>query len=222
MRTILPLVVVMLALVWAVLRALAVDEAKGRIARRLEADVERTISSLPPELQEDWADEWRAEFAAVASMPFSAFRLAQGLRRSAEVLREQTEPALPRMERRAERGPEAAEGSRRSAGDQLRFGARMRIRIGRISLAARRVTSVGRQTPRLGASLGRWYIRVARRARDAALRRWTRERAALVVIAFGIWSVAYALASRGEYFGAMLVLGVIVALLLLAGRRRTS
>jgi len=70
----------------AVARALAVDEIKGRVQAAARSSVERTISALPAELQAEWADEWRAELAAVITMPLSAAQYARGLRRSAHEL----------------------------------------------------------------------------------------------------------------------------------------
>jgi len=75
--------------VFAVLRALLVDETRGRVQRRVEASVEATIASLPAHLQAEWADEWRAELAATNSMPFTAARFARGLRHTANQLIEQ-------------------------------------------------------------------------------------------------------------------------------------
>lgn len=72
-----------IAFALALLRALALDEVRGRIQRRVEASVEATISSLPPELQEEWAEEWRAELAAMKTMPLSAVAFARGLRQTA-------------------------------------------------------------------------------------------------------------------------------------------
>lgn len=61
-------------------KALAVDEAKGRIQRYLAARLNATIDSLPEDLQDEWADEWRAELAAVMSMPWTAYRFVSGVR----------------------------------------------------------------------------------------------------------------------------------------------
>lgn len=82
------LVIVGLVAVFAltILKALAVDEVRGRIQRHTSASLEATIVSLPPELAAEWADEWRAELAAVISMPVTAARLARGLRHSASQL----------------------------------------------------------------------------------------------------------------------------------------
>jgi hypothetical protein len=71
-------------LILAVLRALALDEVRGRIARRAERSVEETLASMSVEQQAEWADEWRAELAAVRSMPVSALRFARGVRASAD------------------------------------------------------------------------------------------------------------------------------------------
>jgi hypothetical protein len=75
-----------LGVVGAVVRALLIDEARGRLQRRISADVERTIASLPQGLQAEWADEWRAELAATISMPLAASAFAWGLRKSATEL----------------------------------------------------------------------------------------------------------------------------------------
>jgi len=72
--------------VLAVLRALALDEVTGRIARRAERSIEETIASLPAEQQAEWADEWRAEVASLRSLPFSALLFARGVRVSAAEL----------------------------------------------------------------------------------------------------------------------------------------
>jgi DNA-binding NarL/FixJ family response regulator len=75
-----------LGVLGAIARAFAVDEARGYIQNRVRADVEGIIASLPPELREEWADEWREELAAVISMPLTAIRFARGLRQSAVLL----------------------------------------------------------------------------------------------------------------------------------------
>lgn len=74
---------VVIAFILALLRALAMDELRGRIQRQVEASVEATISALPIELQEEWAEEWRAELDAMKSMPLSAIAFARGLRHTA-------------------------------------------------------------------------------------------------------------------------------------------
>jgi hypothetical protein len=66
-----------------VLKALAVDQVKGQIQRRITAILDATIASLTPELAAEWGDEWRAELAAVISMPITAARYAWGVRRTA-------------------------------------------------------------------------------------------------------------------------------------------
>jgi hypothetical protein len=73
-------------LVLVILKALAVDQVRGQIQRRITASVEATIASLPDELQAEYAEDWRAELAAVKSMPITAARLARGLRQSATEL----------------------------------------------------------------------------------------------------------------------------------------
>jgi hypothetical protein len=68
-----------LTLFVALLRGVAVDEARGRVERRITESVESKIAALPPQLQDEWADEWRAELAAVISMPITAAQFARGL-----------------------------------------------------------------------------------------------------------------------------------------------
>ncbi len=74
------------AVALVIVKALAVDEVRGRIQRRVAERLEATIATLPPELQREWADEWRAELRTVISMPIAAARLARGLRLSASEL----------------------------------------------------------------------------------------------------------------------------------------
>jgi hypothetical protein len=73
-------------LVLLVVRSLAVDEVKGRLQHRVRVSVEATIDALPPDLQAEWGEEWRAELDAVITMPFAAAQFAHGLRRSAREL----------------------------------------------------------------------------------------------------------------------------------------
>jgi hypothetical protein len=86
MTVLLALAATTIALVGMIVRALLVDEARGRIKRRVIANVETTIASLPEDLQAQWAEEWRAELAATIDMPLAAALFAQGLRRSAAEL----------------------------------------------------------------------------------------------------------------------------------------
>ncbi|HTZ86151.1 MAG TPA: hypothetical protein VMB05_05735 [Solirubrobacteraceae bacterium] len=83
MNVLLPIVVTLAAGVITVVRALAVDEVRGYIQRRITASVDATIESLPPDLQEEWGDEWRAELSSVISSPVTAIKFALGLRLSA-------------------------------------------------------------------------------------------------------------------------------------------
>jgi DNA-binding NarL/FixJ family response regulator len=75
-----------LGVIAAIAKAFAVDEARGYFQNRVRADVEVIIASLSPELQEEWADEWRKELAAMISMPLTAIRFVRGLRQSAASL----------------------------------------------------------------------------------------------------------------------------------------
>ena len=86
MNVLLAIVGLVAAIALTILKALAMDEIRGRIQRHIRASVESTITSLPPELAAEWADEWRAELAAVISMPVAAARLGRGLRHSASEL----------------------------------------------------------------------------------------------------------------------------------------
>jgi hypothetical protein len=79
MNVLLAIVGLVAAIALTILKALAMDEIRGRIQRHIRASVESTITSLPPELAAEWADEWRAELAAVISMPVAAARLGRGL-----------------------------------------------------------------------------------------------------------------------------------------------
>ena len=71
------------ALAALIVRALAVDEVRGYIQRRIAASVDAIIASLPTDLQQEWADEWRAELDELISTPVTAALFARGLRRSA-------------------------------------------------------------------------------------------------------------------------------------------
>lgn len=81
-------------LLLGLLRTLAYQEVRGRIARRVRRSVEQTIAAMPPELQDEWAEEWLAETAALESMPFSAVAFARNIRRSATELCGEPVPAL--------------------------------------------------------------------------------------------------------------------------------
>ncbi len=69
-----------------VLKALAVDEVRGRVQRRIRQKLEATIESLPEEIQDEWADEWRAELAYLISMPIAAVAFVRGVRAAADQL----------------------------------------------------------------------------------------------------------------------------------------
>ncbi|HTA12714.1 MAG TPA: hypothetical protein VK765_04765 [Solirubrobacteraceae bacterium] len=88
-----------------VAKALAVDEARGRVQRRLSCHLENTIASLPEPLKDEWADEWRSELASIITMPLTAARFVRNVRRSAAQL--VPEPAL---------APSRAVGSGHSTG----------------------------------------------------------------------------------------------------------
>ena len=49
--------------------------------RHITASLDATIEMLPDELRAEWADEWRAELAAVITMPLTATQLVRALRR---------------------------------------------------------------------------------------------------------------------------------------------
>jgi hypothetical protein len=81
------------ATVVAISRALLADEARGRIHRHAAASVEATIASLPPGLQEEWADEWRADLDEYRSMPLTALVFARNLRVAVRQLVDEPVPA---------------------------------------------------------------------------------------------------------------------------------
>lgn len=94
MIDVLLLLLALLAAVLAlVVRSLVADEARGRLARRLEGDLERTISALPIDLQDEWGDEWRAELAALQKMPLTAMSFVRGVARTAGGLVADLQPA---------------------------------------------------------------------------------------------------------------------------------
>ena len=75
------------AVALVIVKALAVDEVRGRIQRRVAERLEATIATLPARTcSVEWADEWRAELRTVISMPIAAAPLARGLRLSASEL----------------------------------------------------------------------------------------------------------------------------------------
>jgi hypothetical protein len=69
-----------------VIRALLVDETRGRIRRRVAASVEATIASLPQALQDEWGEEWRADLDELLVMPLTALLYARNLRAAAREL----------------------------------------------------------------------------------------------------------------------------------------
>jgi len=70
------------SLVLIVLRSVVADEMKGRIQRIITGSLENTIAALPPHVQDEWADEWRAELAAIIAMPLSAAFWVRSVSRS--------------------------------------------------------------------------------------------------------------------------------------------
>jgi hypothetical protein len=64
-------------------KALVVDEARGRVQRRLSRHLETTIASLPEPVRDEWAEEWRNELAAITTMPFTAASFVRHVRQSA-------------------------------------------------------------------------------------------------------------------------------------------
>jgi len=77
---------ILLAILLLLARALLVDEVRGRIRRRIAHHLEVTIASLSKELQDRWAEEWRADLAEVIQMPLEALKFARNVRRSAHQL----------------------------------------------------------------------------------------------------------------------------------------
>ncbi len=84
----------LLTILLLVARALFVDEVRGRGRRRVARHLEMTIASLSEELQERWADEWRADLAEVIEMPLEAMKFVRNVRRSARQLADEPGPAL--------------------------------------------------------------------------------------------------------------------------------
>jgi hypothetical protein len=74
------------SLLLAMLRSTVVEELKGRVQRYVISRLETMLAALPPDLQAQWAEEWRAELAAIIAMPFSAVLWLRGIRRSARQL----------------------------------------------------------------------------------------------------------------------------------------
>lgn len=62
------------------------SSAAGTVRRRISDSVEATIAAMPPQLQNQWAEEWRAELAVMISAPLRAAVFARGLRHSAREL----------------------------------------------------------------------------------------------------------------------------------------
>jgi hypothetical protein len=76
-----------LTIVLTISKTLAVDEVRGHMQRRIIANVEATIDSLPQELAAKWAEEWRGDLAMLLDMPVTAALYARGLRQSANQLK---------------------------------------------------------------------------------------------------------------------------------------
>ena len=69
------------SLLAALLRGLLTDELKHLLRRTTQRRLDRAIESVPLEMQRTWAERWRADFAALATLPFTAFRFELGVRR---------------------------------------------------------------------------------------------------------------------------------------------
>lgn len=78
--------VVIAATAWWIVRALLLDEIRGRIKQRAEMSVKETLASVGPELRAEYEEEWLGELDALTSMPFSAMAFARGVRQSASEL----------------------------------------------------------------------------------------------------------------------------------------
>jgi hypothetical protein len=73
--------------VLTIFKTVAVDEVRGHLQRRIIANVEATIDSLPPELAAEWAEEWRSDLAMLIDMPVTAAMYTRRLRESANQLK---------------------------------------------------------------------------------------------------------------------------------------
>lgn len=93
------------ALTLTVVKALAANEIKGRIERRITAHLDATIAMLPDEVQAQWAEEMRADLAACISMPITAMQFVRGVRLSAGQLIAQPVPAAAHPERASAHPP---------------------------------------------------------------------------------------------------------------------
>lgn len=74
------------ALAVMILKALVVKELLGSIDHLVAKSVEKSIARLPADLQDRWAEEWRADLAAFDQVPMAAARFAWRLRKSASDL----------------------------------------------------------------------------------------------------------------------------------------
>jgi hypothetical protein len=92
--------VAILGLVGAIAKALAVDETRGQVQRRLARHLEDTIASLPEPQRDEWAEEWRNELAAIIAMPLTAARFVRGIRQSAPHLLGESAPVSSPVRRR--------------------------------------------------------------------------------------------------------------------------
>ena len=84
------IVVVLFAgsVVLATARGILADELRAWLHRRLTRRLDRMIAVLPPELRNEYGDEWRAEMATMASTPIYAWRFLRGLVNSDADLRD--------------------------------------------------------------------------------------------------------------------------------------
>ncbi len=76
-------VAVLIAILVAVAKDLAVTEVRVCLERRITRSFEATVDALPDHVQDEWAEEWRAELAAIISAPFAATSFVRGIRRAA-------------------------------------------------------------------------------------------------------------------------------------------
>lgn len=151
-------------------RGLLGKEIQGRVERRITASVEATIASMPPELQAEWADEWRADLCELINkMPISAALFARNVRLSAKEL--VSVPALAAAGAEANQSMVQPGGLKRAARRKLagrrRFMQRSIRALDRRSMS----TAVADQLRRLDAELSDRLVRldaqVRRRARQA-------------------------------------------------------
>lgn len=98
---------VLAAILWVakqIIGPLIGQQIKGSVPDYTASKARAAVKLLPPELAEQYEQDWLAELHALANKPFSAIRYAGGLRRAARRIASQTpgfdrhRPSLPAVE----------------------------------------------------------------------------------------------------------------------------